>query len=222
MKISFEVNGNELGLLNSKCYVLEKTYDFRTSFPGKLTDGGMFAVRHKLEHPELGGQYLLFTRMASVSAGRKFPDMTIHSISNSEMRVTTLLNTVAYIYRPIQNSDTLDEYGLNIFNERGSLFYSSSKTPLRIKDVVPNPTKGGSGFQTPPFVDGYAGCMTLNQIGTLWGGGVMRMYDFPAIMPDGKLVMGNGFWGGGSSAGSRLFNSHAIVAYAPDLLPKWK
>ncbi|PHM52386.1 hypothetical protein [Xenorhabdus hominickii] len=218
MNLSFEVDGNELGILSSKCYVLEKEYDLSEYVQGEYKNYLGKNVIHIPEYPHLLSNYLIFSKHVKSA---KVENYFHYEIKAGEIKLMLIgAETKAYIYRPIQSGDSNDTYGLNMYNENGELFYSSSKTPLRIKDFVK--LEFGHPLANPKPIMGYKDCMVLSMNFGHHYQYPLKSISFPAINSEGGLFVGYFNQNFGGAGITFINNDHAVVAYAPDSMPRWK
>lgn len=98
----------------------------------------------------------------------------------------------------------LDVY-INIYNEDGSLFYSSDKFPLRIKAIITDLSWEGTilSYDKPlDYRSGYQGCMVLTYLAASVEGNFFSLLFGYGINNSGNLSRTSdlaGLGGGGSS-----------------------
>lgn len=195
-----KINNKELGITNSICYVLEMIISAETN-DENIT----------VQHPSLSDKYLCFSDS----------DASPSQCHVLDGKVAYKPGVKYYLYRPITDSDKeTKNHGVNIYNEKGKLFYSSKNLPLRIwgiKEFIINPAD--PGYVNQEYYIG-AGKMFLCMIFNVIDYDFFKAYTFPFIKDD-YLKMGYSFAAGGGTQ-VRYFDNKVVVAYAPDKYPRWK
>lgn len=230
MKVSIEVNGSELGVLNSKCFILEKMFDIRTVNSGSI----------KVDYPDEAGKYLLFSRVLNnkvVFINDSDPtkgsarSLSPYILDNGAITwwFWAGASIMLYVYREIKQDDEAKSYGLSIYNQNGTLFYSSEKLPLRIKSIReftteqitknPQPSKDES---VPYYID--KDCMVLDVMMYEPGTPIIQQVRRPIISQEGIVrlataVFPSAYYGGSEEV---MLSNYIVVAYAPDLLPRYE
>jgi len=217
MNTHMSLNGTALGLASSKCFVLEQTIDCKTA----PLNAGI-----PVEYPEEGEKYLLFGRgtstdcfgcIAYVLNGRVYWGYS-GWVTPPE---AAAYNYKIYVYREIKDKDkTAGTYGLNIYNDNGSLFYSSDKLPLRIKGLRYFSDDEIWNMIPPLKTYNDSGCMVLLNAMATPKGGFLRLVVTPAINAFGQLQVGRAAVSHAGGDINRVFNNYVVVAYAPDLYPR--
>lgn len=221
MKPVISVNGNELGLLSSVTYVLEKIIDMSTLPEDKDNSTYWHKAHYSVEHPKIWDKYIVFHRDAYIDGIGA--SMLRYSWTNQQMNFLGLKTLKIYIYRPILETDVSKKSGVNIYNEDGSLFYSSDKFPLRIKDIITDLSWEGTILSYNKPLDhrsGYQGCMVLTYLTVSVEGDFFSLLFGYGINNSGNVSRTTDLagLGGGGVYGNDI---GCIVAYAPDCYPQW-
>lgn len=221
MEPVISVNGNELGLLSSVTYVLEKIIDMSTLPEDENNSTYWHKVHYSVEHPKIWDKYIVFHRDAYIDGIGA--SMLRYGWTNQQMNFLGLKTLKIYIYRPILETDACKTSGVNIYNEDGSLFYSSDKFPLRIKDIITDLSWEGTILAHDKPLDhrsGYQGCMVLTYLSVSVEGDFFSLLFGYGINNTGNVSRTTDLagLGGGGVYGNDI---GCIVAYAPDCYPQW-
>ncbi|MEQ4922339.1 hypothetical protein [Proteus hauseri] len=227
MKPIIAINGAELGLLSSNTYILEKIINMLED--GTVEDPRYPTLRYyayNVLYPDIWDKYIFFHRSVRYKWGGEgegggatafpIPD------GKSQFGIMCADYNNIYVYRPILDVDRDLKTKVNIFNDDGKLFYSASKLPLRIKDVITNLSYDGIINNKPlPHISGHDGCMVMSQVTDVIELSFFSMGLGYAISNDGIITRSTfpSQFGGGDSYSN---DQGCIVAYAPDALPRWK
>lgn len=227
MRSIIAINGAELGLLSSNTYVLEKIINMLEE--GTVNDPRYPTLRYytyNALYPDIWDSYIFFHRSIRYKWGGENTSggAIAYPMPDGKSKFYFMCpdyNNI-YVYRPIVDGDRDLKTKVNIFNEDGKLFYSASKLPLRIKDVITGLSYDGLlDDKKLPYVSGHSGCMVMSQVTDVWELDFFSLGLGYAISNDGVITRAYfpSQFGGGESYSN---DQGCIVAYAPDALPRWK
>ena len=208
------LNGTPLGLASSKCFILERTIDCSKVLSGTVA----------VDYPSEASRYLIFGRSTNVDQLACLAyviDGKVQWSHIGQYESGYVFNYKLYVYREIKDTDKVSgTYGLNIYNDNGSLFYSSDKLPLKIKGLRYF-SDADIGNLFPP-IKTYTdpNCMVLLNTLATSKGDFLRMVYTPSINAYGTLSKSQFFPSHAGGDKDIVFNNYVVVAYAPDLYPR--
>ncbi|MBD2806923.1 hypothetical protein ID855_20040 [Xenorhabdus sp. ZM] len=119
-------DGEEIAVSNTECMVLEAV--FQAADNAQFWNGMREVTNVKLLLPN-ASDYLFFCKPKN--------GVSCDPIVNYDQgRLFCSESCIVYAYRRILPSDKANGTGLNIYNESGNLFYSSTLFPLQITELV--------------------------------------------------------------------------------------
>ncbi|GAA0328321.1 hypothetical protein GCM10009131_04440 [Morganella psychrotolerans] len=205
-------------------YVLEKIIDMSDFSKDSGEYEHWIDTGYKIKYPDMWDKYILFHRNARQDGTEATMLRYRWNKTHTQINVVASDTLNIYIYRPIVESDVNKGFGINIYNEDGALFYSSSQFPLRIKDIITDLTFGGTLFDKDKPLDyrsGYRGCMVLSYISASVEGSFFSLVFGYGVNNSGNVrrVIDLAALGGGGAYANDI---GCIVAYAPDCYPRWE
>ncbi|WGL97223.1 hypothetical protein QE177_04705 [Arsenophonus sp. aPb] len=174
---------------------------------------------YSIKYPSMWDKYIIFHRNARTNGiYTNFVNAHRNATSISMFAMKTVN---VYVYRPIVDSDRNKSVYVNIYNENGSLFYSSSSFPLRIKDIITGISYDGVNEGKPDYRSGYQNCMVLTYLSAIWEYSFAKTIFGYGASNDGYIARS---WDNAALGGGTSFTNDfgCVVAYAPDAYPRWK
>ncbi|MBC8946980.1 hypothetical protein [Xenorhabdus indica] len=142
MRGILRVDGKELGVSNSQCMVLETVIEADTSVRDQW---GMCIMKNRLSSPK-GADYVFFCTPKNPN------DYCMAEVFYHDGVLMCDEYCKIYAYRRINHHDKVRGTGVNIYNDQGGLFYSSSVLPLQITQIID--VSGEVMKMDPDWVDG--------------------------------------------------------------------